>query len=461
MNVRLASLISCTVLLCSFVNNVFGQQITPPKESTALELFNSRILPIFKSPDPSSCVQCHLSSVDLKNYILPSHEKTFLSLRDQGLIDLDTPDNSKILTLISMGHKDADAKAKMIHEEMRQAEYEAFAAWIKASVDDKNLSNLPPLKQADLARPSQSDEVIRFTRKSRLINSFARNVWSQRMRCFPCHTEHEIGPNQKNAQDKFDQWYEQYGERMKIFKKTPRETVQYLIDQSLNSGTNLPLLNLDDPSRSLIVVKPTSKLPPLVDGKRKPTYSDPVYHIGGLKMHYNDHSYKAITAWIKDYANVAAGEYKSVEDLPDDNWHPTQKILRIKDIPESWSVGSTIQMFVFPAGEPGKSSTEPIGFTQGTITPRRFANGALILLSPTNQDDFAAWRTKSNKVPEGEYVVKIYVDDQDRLRNDAAAILDNSDFRGELNLPIKTWKPGFRNAQVVSALEIGRKEEKQ
>lgn len=44
----------------------------------AKEVFEERILPIFKSEDPSSCVQCHLSGVDLKNYIRPTHEETFL-----------------------------------------------------------------------------------------------------------------------------------------------------------------------------------------------------------------------------------------------------------------------------------------------------------------------------------------------------------------------------------------------
>jgi hypothetical protein len=63
----------------------------------SLELFNQRILPIFRSPNPSSCVQCHLSSVDLKQYILPSSDATFVSLRDQGLIDLQHPAQSKIL----------------------------------------------------------------------------------------------------------------------------------------------------------------------------------------------------------------------------------------------------------------------------------------------------------------------------------------------------------------------------
>ena len=78
---------------------------------TPQQVFERRILPIFKSPDPSSCVQCHLSGVDLKNYILPSHEKTFVSLRDQGLIDLDRPDQSKILRLIKMGEEDRKGAA--------------------------------------------------------------------------------------------------------------------------------------------------------------------------------------------------------------------------------------------------------------------------------------------------------------------------------------------------------------
>ena len=54
-------------------------------QPTPEQVFEKRIMPIFKSPNPSSCTQCHLSGVDLKNYILPSSEKTFLSLRDQGL----------------------------------------------------------------------------------------------------------------------------------------------------------------------------------------------------------------------------------------------------------------------------------------------------------------------------------------------------------------------------------------
>src|SRR5436305_11519573 len=89
------------------------------------QVFETRLLPIFKSPNPSSCVQCHLAGVDLKNYILPSHEQTFVSLRDQGLIDLDRPEKSKILALIQRGAADR-AGAALLHQQTRRAEYEAF-----------------------------------------------------------------------------------------------------------------------------------------------------------------------------------------------------------------------------------------------------------------------------------------------------------------------------------------------
>src|SRR5258707_8009966 len=98
------------------------------RAETPQEIFEQRIAPIFKSPNPSSCVQCHLAAVDLKDYILPDHEKTFRSLRDQGLIDLDAPEKSKILKLIQMGERDSRGAA-LIHAKTRKAEYEAFAAW--------------------------------------------------------------------------------------------------------------------------------------------------------------------------------------------------------------------------------------------------------------------------------------------------------------------------------------------
>src|SRR2546423_6226286 len=139
------------------------------------KVFEERILPIFKSPDPSSCVRCHLAAVDLKNYILPSAKDTFLALRDQGLIDLDKPENSKILALINRGANDPKA-AGLITAKKQKAEYDAFAAWIKACAADPELRKAPN-PETGPALGTKPAEVVRHARKDRMLESFEKNVW--------------------------------------------------------------------------------------------------------------------------------------------------------------------------------------------------------------------------------------------------------------------------------------------
>jgi len=156
------------------------------------EVFERRILPIFKSPNPSSCTECHLAGVDLKNYILPSHEKTFLSLRDQGLIDFDNPADSKILRLIAMGGG-TNQGAALISAKARETEYTAFADWIKASAGDPKLRRAAKLSSAEIAKPARSVEVSRHARTDRLLASFEENIWSQRFRCSDAKPQSENG----------------------------------------------------------------------------------------------------------------------------------------------------------------------------------------------------------------------------------------------------------------------------
>ncbi|MBP86867.1 MAG: hypothetical protein CMJ64_09140 [Planctomycetaceae bacterium] len=233
-------------------------------EPTPLELFDQRIMPIFRSSQPSSCIQCHLAAVDLKNYILPSHEKTFVSLRDQGLIDLAHPEKSKVLTLIRMGDKDLEKGARLIHEKTRQAEYAAFASWIEACCNDPKLRDAPGLTAEERARPERPDAVIRHARKSRVVDSFVRTVWSQRMRCFPCHTPHEIDPSNprhkaaiKTQRELREKYSDALVERLHIFRETPEATLQYLIARSRDAQEDeLPLINLEEPRKSLILLVP-------------------------------------------------------------------------------------------------------------------------------------------------------------------------------------------------------------
>ena len=104
---------------------------------------------------------------------------------------------------------------------------------------------------------------------------------------------------------------------------------------------SFPCLTCKDPRQSLLVVKPMSKLPKKkADGKfESPSSTDPVSHMGGLKMHPDDQSYKSFVTWMQDYANVVENRYASVDELPADNWYASQMVLKVKAAPADWPRG--------------------------------------------------------------------------------------------------------------------------
>ena len=449
-------------VLILFVLASITWQVDAHCSDPALELFQHRIMPIFRSPEPSSCVQCHLASVDLKDYILPSHEETFLSLRDQGLIDVAEPGKSKILALIEMGNRDQDQQAKRIHAKTRQAELDAFAAWVHACCSDKALIARPRLSESQLAKPDPDVEVIRHARKDRVLDSFVRNVWSQRMRCFPCHTPNELdsdNPQHAKPIERHREFVQLHGARMNLFKETPQETMNSLLNSSRKkSSKHLPLINLDEPTKSLLVLKPTSKLPAKnEDGKfARPSSLEPVSHMGGLKMHVDDVSYKAIIAWIQDLASVQQGRYAKVTDLPSDNWYPSKYVLRMKEVPESWPLGGRVQLFVHAGGERGDDWDEtPIAFTQGQVTPKHFVNGSLILLKKPRDDHGVDWDSGGARLLPGRYLVKVFLDSKQRIDADPSVLLGGEEFQGQLTIQAQ-WKEGFPQAELISATQLSQ-----
>lgn len=168
-------------------------QIT--SSDSSLAIFEKRILPIFQSAKPSSCAECHLSGVDLKEYIRPTQQQTFASLVSAGLIDVAKPDESKILAFISRRPE----KTSLVTDEIRQVEFEAFRAWVRAAVSD---STLIADKDVQPIGPQLAEEVIRHARKDRVLASFVENVWTEVGRCAACHSPDQ---NQKQVKEHGEQ----------------------------------------------------------------------------------------------------------------------------------------------------------------------------------------------------------------------------------------------------------------
>jgi len=390
------------------------------------EVFTQRILPIFQSPNPSSCIQCHLAAVDIKQYILPDHEKTFRSLRDQGLINLDAPDKSKILQLINMGAND-NAGAALIHAKNRKLEYEAFAAWIRACANDPKLRNSPKLDPSELAKPSRPVEVIRHARKDRLLESFEQNVWAWRFRCMNCHTE---GTPQN------DKYRKEFGDRVAWVKKGGAEaTMEFLIESKLIDAKN--------PEKSLMLRKPLNE----------------VKHEGGTKFLHGDQAYKGFRTWIEDIAKIRGDVYTKASELPavdesaarfgSDIW------LKLTECSPDWD-GKLLQANVHTWDAKKKAWSEtPIATTDRAVAGKLKLWQHNLTLIAANDAQAKVWKAGKASLPAGKYLVRVFVDRKGRQFKDWNATLGQDEYVGEVEFQAN-WREGYGGMTSVSVGRIAK-----
>lgn len=399
-------------------------------EPDAAGVFERRIMPIFKSPKPSSCTECHLAGVDLKQYIQPSSEKTFLSLRDQGLVDVKNPDKSKILKLISMRDPtvNAAAGAALIHETARQAEFGAFAEWLKACAADDKLVAAPKLAKTELAEPARPVEVIRHARKDALLESFENSIWAMRFRCMSCHIEGTKDNDKLKAE---------HGEQVAWFKRAgPQATLDYLLTTEL--------IDIEKPEESLLLKKPLMAVP----------------HKGGKKFVMGDQGYRAFLGFIKDYAKIKRDQYATAAQLPKADGVErvgTDIWLKLTNTPPAWG-DALVQADVY-AWDAAKQtwSARPIATTdRANFAKGRLWQHNLTLLSyPTRGRPGAA----NSNAPQangpatlapGRYLLKAYVDGTGKTGGPAGKPLDDSDYAGQAEFEAK-WRPGYGAMTVVDA----------
>jgi hypothetical protein len=389
------------------------------------KVFEQRIVPIFKSPNPSSCVQCHLAAVDLKDYILPSSTETFLALRDQGLVDLDNPDNSKILKLINRGAADPKG-AGLIPAKQRQAEYDAFAAWIRACAADPALRNAPkPASPPALA--TKPVEVVRHARKDKMIESFETNVWSLRFRCMNCHTE---GTPQN------DKLRKEHGDRVAWFKKDgPEATMNYLLASKLIDTRN--------PEQSLLLTKPLNE----------------VKHGGGVKFVRGDQGYKAMRAWIEDVVAIRTGKYAKASDLPPEKPGPkpfgTEMWFKLERTPDAWT-GKLLQVDIYAWDDRAAAwEKEPVATSDRLIGGKGgIWQHTLTLLAAPGGERARAWAAGKPTLPGGKYLVKVYVDAAEKAKKDWTAPLGADEYVGQAEFQVARWGEGYGAMTVVDAGKV-------
>ncbi|HEX3314120.1 MAG TPA: hypothetical protein VHR72_04470 [Gemmataceae bacterium] len=390
------------------------------QEPTPAQVFEARLLPIFKSPNPSSCTQCHLAGVDLKNYLRSTHEQTFVALRDQGMIDLDVPEKSKILAFIRRGADDKGAD--LILQKNRSAEFEALKDWIVRSVRDPKLRALPAETAKAVSPPV---EVIRHARTDHLVESYANTIWALRFRCMSCHIE---------GSDENRKLVEKHGPRVAWFKAGgPKESLEYLISKQDR------LINVDDPAKSLLLQKPLAIN---------------VKHGGGKKMIVGDQGYRTFLAFLEDFARIKKGAYKSAESLPKSDVRArfgTDIWLKLTDTPPAW--GDKLLLVDVYAWDAKAAAWEraPIASSDRVVWGGgKLWQHNLTLSAETGSERAKRWQERGPSLAAGKYLVKVYVDAAGRVAEQGAAAMLAAG-EGEVE---STWPTGYGRMTVLDARRV-------
>lgn len=386
-------------------------QTSDEQQKTALAIFEQRILPVFRAKTPSSCTECHLSGVDLKDYIHPDQARTFASLVGAGLVDVKRPADSKLLEFIAR----KPAKPSLVTDEVRRKEYDAFRAWLEAAAKDPSLLAAKPSEER--FGPSVPEAVIRHARTDRVLASFVDNVWAEVGRCIGCHS-----PDRNREQ------VAKHGKRVSWVKPgDPEATLSYIIDEGL--------VDTEAPEESLLLAKPTLR----------------VKHGGGQKIVVGDRAYKQFRRFIDDFAAVVGGKYKSADQLPKPSGEvaaSSEVWLKVEGIPAAYDK-MLLQADVFAREGDGWSkerwaSTDRLIFGPGNLWQHN-----LVLTAPRGSERAKEIRRRPT-LPPGRYLVRLYLDRKGDLGRDFRKEMGREEFVGEVEVEVETqWPEGYEAMTAI------------
>jgi hypothetical protein len=248
------------------------------------DLFEKRILPLLQTDRPKTCNQCHLSGVDLGLFVRPTMCETRACLLERGLADPANIDASLVLSWILR----ATPESELITEQVIAEEYDGFREFLGAlfACDSTSCKGVH-CSAAGAGGCARADEPLEPTPTAETDCSpvaielaFQSGVYAWRDRCYPCHHT-----DQQRADPRAPRWVEVFGG----CNAASATTLRNVIDGGL--------MNLEDPTQSLLLLKPLTE------------NAGGVPHLGGQKFHDTlDPAYVSFLSFIEYYAscNVAA-----------------------------------------------------------------------------------------------------------------------------------------------------------
>jgi hypothetical protein len=221
-------------------------------DDDALDLYQARIAPLLTAEQPSTCNQCHLSGIDLGIYTQADPCATMACMVEQGIVDLDDPEASLVLTWIVRAEDQGDGpNSDLITQDVIDAEHDAMLQWIEynagcgadvcAPVENPcggttaAKCERPP---SGIMEPPREFDDPGDCSEHTLEAAFSELVYPWRGRCTPCHTDAWDGPPEDAPR-----WMNEDGCELGSLL-----TMRRVVDTGLVDAAN--------PSASLLLLKP-------------------------------------------------------------------------------------------------------------------------------------------------------------------------------------------------------------
>ncbi|MEM6991377.1 MAG: hypothetical protein AAF721_12790 [Myxococcota bacterium] len=209
-------------------------------------VYDRRIAPLLADDRPSTCNECHLKGIDLSMYVQGDACQTMACLVDEGLVDLERPDDSIVLSWVARAEPQGLITQATIDEE-----YAGMREWIATTAScgdaacpkyDNPCGAPPELDDCELTYPDAAGEFEDPGGCSDLeIEQLWRNtVYAWRGRCYPCHFEGEVEPEDSYA-----------GPPWIVLGDCDEASLQ-----SLRRAEAGGYFDVDDPPSSLMLLKP-------------------------------------------------------------------------------------------------------------------------------------------------------------------------------------------------------------
>jgi hypothetical protein len=251
----LASPRGTTYLLCSLsalaasVASCSGGDDPPLEQSELMcevkpsKTFQDRIEPLLADDRITTCNQCHLSGVDLTAFARETPCQTWACLVEDNMVNVEEPEQSRILSWIMR----ASPESELITDEVIQAEHDGFLEWIEANAAcpaacagvECGEPDQGPKCDNGLEEPEPALPRERGCSDLEVEQAFLEDVYAWRGRCYPCHFDTEL-----KADKDAPRWLSLVGNC---------ETGSAV---SLARVLGLGLIDVEDPSSSLLLLKP-------------------------------------------------------------------------------------------------------------------------------------------------------------------------------------------------------------